>query len=156
MIAVPVAPLLLLLQAATLPAAPPAPATPSGSQRIDILAKPCANASNDGGDVVVCGRPEELAPRLPLPQYRGVPDHAVPSNPDLSARVALDGPGVGTECGAYGEGCPIGGGGYAIPALLGGASNLVKKAFAKHPDKTGRVAIPLDDPPVDTAGKVHP
>ncbi len=150
-----IAPLLLLLQAATAPAATPPP--PAAGETIDILAKPCANASDDGGDVVVCGRPETLAPRLPLPQFRGVPDHAVPSNPDMSARVALDGPGIGTECGAYGEGCPIGGGGYAIPALLNGASGLVKKAFAKHPDKTGRVAIPLeDDAPVDPASKVLP
>ncbi|WP_375381923.1 hypothetical protein [uncultured Sphingomonas sp.] len=152
-----IAPLLFLLQAATASAAAPPTPPAAGGEKIDILAKPCANASNDGGDVVVCGRPETLAPRLPLPQFRGVPDHAVPSNPDMSAAVALDGPGIGTECGAYGEGCPIGGGGYAIPALLGGASNLVKKAFAKHPDKTGRVAIPLeDDPPVDVSQKVHP
>ena len=149
-----IAPLLLLLQAA--PAAAPA-VTPAGKERIDILSDPCANASNDGGDVVVCGRPETLAPRLPLARYRGVPDHAVPSNPDMSAAVALNGPGIGTECGAYGEGCPIGGGGYAIPALLGGAGNLVKKAFAKHPDKAGRVAIPMEEEaPVDVAGKVLP
>ena len=152
----PIALSLLLLQAATAPATPPAsPAADSG--KIDILTRPCANASNDGGDVVVCGRSEDLAPRLPLARYRGVPDHAVPSNPDMSAAVALNGPGIGTECGAYGEGCPIGGGGYAIPALLNGASGLVKKAFAKHPDKAGRVAIPMtDDPPVDPAGKVLP
>lgn len=147
---------LLLLQAATAPAAAPAPAAPAG-ERFSILTDPCASASNDGGDIVVCGRAENLAPRLPLPRYRGVPDHAVPSNPDLSARTALDGPGIGTECGAYGEGCPVGGGGYAIPALLGGAAGLVKKAFAHHPDKTGRVAIPLeDDAPVDVAAKIHP
>ncbi|WP_174298054.1 hypothetical protein [Sphingomonas bacterium] len=144
---------LLLLQAATAPPTAPAPAR----EKFSILTDPCANASNDGGDVVVCGRPETLAPRLPLARFRGVPDHAVPSNPDLSARVALDGPGIGTECGAYGEGCPIGGGGYAMPALVNGAAGLVKKAFAKHPDKTGRVAISMDDdPPVDVSQKVHP
>ena len=148
-----IAALLLLLQAAAAPASPP----PAGRERIDILAAPCANASNDGGDVVVCGKPDALAPRLPLARFRGPPDHAVPSNPDMSAAVALNGPGVGTECGAYGEGCPVGGGGYAIPALLNGATGLVKRAFAKHPDKAGRVAIPLtDDPPVDAARRVLP
>lgn len=145
--------LLAFLLQATAPAAAPSPA----GEKIDILTSPCANASNDGGDVVVCGRSETLAPRLPLARFRGVPDHAVPSNPDMSARVALDGPGVGTECGAYGEGCPIGGGGYAVPAMLNGAAGLVKRAFAKHPDKSGRVAIPLgDDPPVDVSSKMHP
>ena len=136
---------LLLLQAA-------AGAAP---ERFSVLVDPCANASNDGGDVVVCGRPDTLAPRLPLPQYRGPPDHPAASNPYLRPEVALDGPGVGAECGAYGEGCPIGGGGYVIPKLLTGAAGLVKGALAEHPDKRGRVAIDLDAP-VSTAGRVLP
>ena len=63
----PLALLLLLAQAATAAAGPPQPtAAPSG--RFSILTDPCANASNDGGDVVVCGKPDALAPRLPMPQ----------------------------------------------------------------------------------------
>ncbi len=136
---------LLLAQAA-------ATATP---ERFSVLVDPCANASNDGGDVVVCGHPDKLAPRLPLPQFRGPPDYPTASNPYLRPDVALNGPGVGAECGAYGEGCPVGGGGYAIPKLLNGAAGLVKSALAKHPDKRGRVAIDLDAP-LSTTGKVLP
>lgn len=135
---------LLLAQAAT--AAP---------ERFSVLVDPCANASNDGGDVVVCGRPDKLAPRLPLPQYRGPPDHPAPSNPYLRPDVALNGPGIGTECGAYGEGCPVGMGGYAVPKLLTGAAGLVRSALAKHPDKRGRVPIDLAAP-VSTKGKILP
>ena len=138
----------LLLAQATATSPPPT--------RFSVLVDPCANASNDGGnDVVVCGRPETLTPRLPLPQFRGPPDHAAPSNPELRPSVALDGAGVGAECGGYGENCPVGGGGYVIPKLLGGAAGLVKSAFAKHPDKRGRVAIDLREPAPDK-GKVLP
>ena len=136
---------LLLLQAA-------ATAAPT---RFSVLVDPCANASNDGGDVVVCGRPDKLAPRLPLPQFRGPPDHPAPSNPYLRPDVALNGPGVGNECGAYGENCAPAGGGYIVPKLLTGAAGLVKGALAKHPDKRGRVAIDLDAQ-VPTKGKVLP
>ncbi len=122
-------------------------------QRFSVLVDPCASASNDGGDVVVCGRPDKLAPRLPLPQFRGPPDHPTPSNPYLRPSVALNGATIGNECGAYGEGCPVGGGGYAIPKLLGGAAGLIKGALAKRPDKRGRVAIDLAG---STTGKVLP
>lgn len=131
--------LALALQAA---AAPPAPAPREWS----ILVDPCASARDDAGkDIVVCGRPETVTPRLPLPRFRGPPDRPMPSNPDMKASVALDGPGIGNECGAYGEGCPVGFGGAAIPALVGGAVDLVKGAFAKRPNKSGRVPIPLDE-----------
>ena len=132
-----------------------AQATAAVPERFSVLVDPCASASNDGGDVVVCGRSDKLAPRLPLPQYRGPPDHPAPSNPYLRPDVALNGPGIGNECGAYGENCPVGGGGYAIPKLLTGAAGLVKSALAKHPDKRGRVAIDLDAP-APTVGKVLP
>lgn len=130
-------------------------ATTAAPERFSVLVDPCANASNDGGDVVVCGRPDKLAPRLPLPQYRGLPDHPTASNPYLRPDVALNGPSVGNECGAYGENCPVGLGGYAVPKLLNGAAGLVKSALAKHPDKHGRVAIDLDAP-APTKGKVLP
>ena len=152
--------LLMLLQAA---AATPAPPPPARGERIDILARPCANASNDGGDVVVCGRPDEIAPRLPLARYRGVPDHAVPSNPDLRASVALDGPGIGTECGAYGEGCPIAGGAssYVTPLTVARAAvGGVKSALATRKYKNKGTSIPIDEPspaaPGSMAGRITP
>ncbi len=124
-------------------AASPAPVERSWS----ILADPCASARDaSGNDIVVCGHPDAVTPRLPLRQFRGPPDRPMPSNPHMSAAVALNGPGVGDECGAYGENCPVGLGGPAIPALIGGAVDLAKKVFAKRPDKSNRVPIPLDDP----------
>jgi hypothetical protein len=36
--------------------------------------------------------------------------------------------------------------------MIVGAAGLVKDALRKHPDKSGRIAIPLDDPqPAATA-----
>lgn len=143
---------LLLLQAA-------APvATPGGGQRFSILNDPCAAAGpGNGQDIVVCGHPDAIAPRLPLPQFRGPPDHPVPSNPDLSAVVALNGPSGAAECGGYGEGCPIGGGGYVLPTLVHGAADLAHDAFRKRRYKDKGVSIPLDDPPAtQTAGRLSP
>lgn len=134
--------LALALQAA--PAAAGRPPPPP--ERFSILVDPCASSRSVTDDVVVCGRPETLAPRLPLPQFRGPRARAGPSNPEMRASVALDGPGIGAECGAYGENCPGIANGQALPALLGGAVDLVKDAFRKKPDKRGRVPIPLDDP----------
>ena len=125
-----------------------APPNASPPQQFSILVDPCASANDDQGkDIVVCGRNDAISPRLPMRDLRGVPDHAVPSNPDMKASVALDGPSGRGECGAYGEACPVGGGGYVLPALVGGAVEGVKRAFAKHPDKRGRVPIDLSDPP---------
>lgn len=136
--------LLALLLQATAPAAP---------AKFSILVDPCASAQDDKGkDIVVCGNPNAISPRLPMRDLRGPPDHAVPSNPDMKASVALNGPSARGECGLYGEACPVGGGGYLVPKLVNGAVDVVKGAFAKKPDKRGRVAIPLDDPaPVPAA-----
>ena len=136
--------LALLLQAAPAPAA----AAAAASQRFSILVDPCASASDQQGrDVIVCGHPDAITPRLPLRDYRGPPDHAVPSNPDMKGDVALNGPSAARECGAYGEGCPVGFGGYIIPAAINGIAGAVKSAFAKKPDRRGRVAIDFDAPP---------
>ncbi|MEG3163272.1 hypothetical protein U1701_01560 [Sphingomonas sp. PB2P19] len=124
-----------------------AQAAPAAPERFSILVDPCASASDDKGtDIIVCGRPEKITPRLPLRDFRGVPDRPVPSNPDMLASVALDGKAAGNECGAYGEDCPVGLGGYALPVIVNGAVGLVKSALAKKPDKRGRVPILLDDP----------
>ena len=127
--------LLALLQAAPVP------------ERFSILVDPCASASDDKGtDIIVCGRPDKITPRLPLRDFRGVPDRPVPSNPDMLASVALNGKDIGNECGAYGEDCPVGLGGYLLPKVVTGAVGAVKSAFARKPDKRGRVPIILDDP----------
>ncbi|WP_242096313.1 MULTISPECIES: hypothetical protein [unclassified Sphingomonas] len=140
----------LLILAQTAPAA-------AAPERFSILVDPCASANDDKGkDIVVCGRTDAITPRLPLRDFRGPPDHAVPSNPDLKASVALDGPSARGECGAYGEACPVAMGGYVLPAIIGGAVDGVKRAFAKHPDKTGRVPIDLGDPPPIPANALQP
>ena len=147
-----IAALLLLAQAT-----PAAPASPPQPERFSILVDPCANASNDGGnDVVVCGKSDSLQPRLPMPQFRGVPDHAVPSNPDMKASVALDGPGIGNECGAYLEDCPGLGNQINPAALVVGAVNAVGNAFKKRKYKDQGEPIPMEDGPVDTRGKLLP
>ena len=133
-------------------------AAPTAPQRFSILVDPCASAQDDKGrDVVVCGSRDAITPRIPLRDYRGVPDHPVPSNPDMTGAAALNGPGIGHECGAYGEDCPVGGGGYVLPVLVNGAVGAVKGVFARKPDKTGRVAIDLDAPPAAIpAGALKP
>lgn len=132
-------------------------AAPAAPERFSILVDPCASAHDDRGkDIVVCGRTDAISPRLPMRGLRGPPDHAVPSNPDLKASIALDGPDGRGECGLYGEACPVGGGGYVLPALLNGAVGAAKQAFAKHPDNTGRVPIDLGDPPPVPASAVKP
>lgn len=141
------APIILMLAQADAP--------PAAQGRWSILTDPCAKASGDmTKDVIVCGRRDQIPPRLPLPQFRGPPDHAVPSNPDMTGAAALNGPGIGNECGAYGENCEPFGGGYVIPKLANAAMTAVSRAFAKHYPKQGRQAIDLDAPP--PAGKLEP
>lgn len=127
-----------MIQAST---ATPAP-TPV-PQRFSILVDPCAAASRDGNDVVVCGAPATSTPRLPMRDERGPPDRAVPSNPDLSAARALS--LSATPCAASQWGCPSSFGPPIVP-IAKAAVGLVKSALAKKPDKTGRVPIDLDGP----------
>lgn len=100
---------------------------------------------SDKNDIVVCADP---LPSQSVP-YRGqIPSKkAGPSNPDMLASVALDGPDS-DECGVYGENCPVAGGDYLLNVAQRAAVNLVKGAFAKKPprDKRPRIDIPLDDP----------
>jgi hypothetical protein len=145
---------LILAQAAPT-AAPPAPP----SQRWSIMTDPCARASDGSGqDVVVCGHPDQVQPRIPLPAYRGPPDHPVASNPDMVASVALNGPGIGNECGAYGENCEPAGGGYITPmTAIAGAVDVARRAFATRKYKNKGTPIPLDEPaPTSLAGHVLP
>ena len=138
-------PLLLLIQAAT--PAPARPARPTPPQTMSILVDPCASATNDNGrDVVVCGRPEALSPRLPLRDDRGPPDHAVPSNPEGTGMGALA--ATAEPCAIHG--CYVGFGqplvAEAINGLTKGLKDL-KEARARRRDGARRVAIDLDGPP---------
>lgn len=128
--------LALLLQTATVPATSASAAPP---ERFSILTPQCTQR-NDKGDIVVCaGAPGN--DRLPLPDDRGPPDHAVPSNPNMTGIGALA--ATGTPCAARQGGCQVGFGPPLGP-IVKAAAGAIKSAFAKKPDKTGRVAIPLD------------
>ncbi|MBC3942315.1 hypothetical protein [Sphingomonas albertensis] len=121
-------------------------ATPSpnaASERFSILVDPCAAASTDGNEIIVCGGPAANSPRLPLPDERGPPDHAVASNPNLSAVRALQ--LEATPCAASQRGCQVGFGPPIAP-IAKAAVGLIKSALVKKPDKRGRVPIDLDGP----------
>lgn len=121
-------------------------ATPSPTaalERFSILVDPCAAASKDGNDIIVCGGPAANSPRLPLPDERGPPDRAVASNPELSAVRALQ--LEGTPCAASQRGCQVGFGPPIAP-IAKAAVGLIKSALAKKPYKRGRVPIDLDGP----------
>ena len=130
----------VILSALMQVAAPSPTATP---ERFSILVDPCAAASKDGNDVIVCGGPAANSPRLPLPDERGPPDRGVASNPELSAVRALQ--LEGTPCAASQWGCQVGFGPPIVP-IAKAAVGLIKSALAKKPDKRGRVPIDLDGP----------
>ncbi|RXD05275.1 hypothetical protein EQZ23_09260 [Sphingomonas sp. UV9] len=131
---------LLILAQATAPA--PATQTPR-AERFSILVDPCASASQDGNEIIVCGATAKNSPRLPMRDDRGPPDHAVASNPKLSAVRALN--LESTPCAASQRGCQVGFGPPIAP-IAKAAVGLIKSALAKKPDKTGRVPIDLDGP----------
>ena len=138
--------LLGLLQAAAATVVAPAhtpPAAPPVPQRFSILGDPCARTPDDGRDIVVCGAATANSPRLPLPDDRGVPDHPVASNPNLSAVRALE--LENTPCAATQWGCQVGIGPPIMP-IAKAAVGAVKTLLAKKPDKRGRVPILLDEP----------
>jgi hypothetical protein len=147
-------PLFLALQAAAAAAAPP-PQTPATDtpERFSILVpvanEPCVRRL-DGKDIVVCGNPLP-SQTLPYPEEI-TPDGPVPSNPYKSGAGALA--AQSTPC-PISRNCIVGFGPPLVP-MIKGAADLAKKAFAKKPDKTGRVAIPLDDTPPSTEGKLLP
>lgn len=144
--------LILALQAAATPAAAPQPA-PNTPERFSILVpvgnEPCVRHV-DGKDIVVCGNPLP-SQTLPYPEEI-VPDGPAPSNPYKSGAGALA--AQSTPC-SISRNCIVGFGPPLVP-MIKGAADLAKKAFAKKPDKTGRVAIPLDDAPPSTDGKLLP
>ena len=129
-----------LLQVAATTAAPAAPPVP---ERFSILVDPCATQTKDGNEVVVCGKSATTTPRLPMRDDRGPSDHAVASNPNLTAVRALE--LSDTPCAARQGGCQVGFGPPIAPAAKA-AIGLIKSALAKKPDKRGRVPIDLDGP----------
>jgi hypothetical protein len=146
--------LMLALQAAPAPAAaPPAAPATNAPERFSILVpvgdEPCVRRV-DGKEIVVCGNPLP-SQELPYPD-EVVPDGPVPSNPYKTGTGALA--AQGTPC-PISRSCVVGFGPPLLP-IIKGVANLAKQAFAKKPDKTGRVAIPLDDTPTSTEGKLLP
>ena len=129
-----------LLQASATTAAPAAPPVP---ERFSILVDPCATQTQDGNEVVVCGKSATTTPRLPMRDDRGPSDHAVASNPNLTAVRALE--LSDTPCAARQGGCQVGFGPPIAP-IAKAAVGLIKSALAKKPDKRGRVPINLDGP----------
>ncbi len=170
--------MLALLAAAQLAATPAVPlpsARSPGTPPQRIILTNCPEGVD--GEIVVCGAPDK--PRLPLPDERGPPDG--PRRPTGDPRAALD---AGDPGACALRGCQVGvdvfGAGTAAirlvgklidpdsccerdgestnPAMLiGDAIGGLKRAFGKKPDRSGRVAISLDDPPrVSTAGRLLP
>ena len=129
-----------LLQASATTAAPAAPPVP---ERYSILVAPCATQTKDGNEVVVCGKSATTTPRLPMRDDRGPSDHAVASNPNLTAVRALE--LSDTPCAARQGGCQVGFGPPIAP-IAKAAVGLIKSALAKKPDKRGRVPIDFDGP----------
>jgi hypothetical protein len=129
---------LLLLQAA--PASEPSP------QRFSILL-PCQpgekGARTDAnGEVVVCGDGgTEAEQKVPVPETY-VYKTPRPSNPALTGVGALN--AEGTPCAASQWGCQVGFGPPIVP-IVKAVAGVVADAFRRKPDRTGRVAIPLDD-----------
>jgi hypothetical protein len=152
--------LFLAFQAAAAPASAPAPSTPAPDQpeRFSILVpvanEPCVRRADgksaDGKDIVVCGNPLP-SQQLPYPDEIP-PDGPVPSNPYRTGNGALA--AEGTPC-PISRSCIVGFGPPLAP-LVKGAVDLAKQAFAKKPDKSGRVPIDLSDTPPSTAGKLLP
>ncbi|MBD8620265.1 hypothetical protein IFT67_15150 [Sphingomonas sp. CFBP 13728] len=129
-----------LLQVSAHTAAPAAPPLP---EHFSILVDPCATQTQDGNEIIVCGKSATTTPRLPMRDDRGPSDHAVAFNPDLSAARALQ--LEGTPCAASQWGCQVGFGPPIAP-IAKAAVGLIKSALAKKPDKRGRVPIDLDGP----------
>jgi hypothetical protein len=137
---------LLLAQVATPPSGVSAPGQGAPPPQISILVDPspaCTPPPEGSKDVVVCA-PTNQQQRLPLRDDRGPSEGPVPVNPELNGRGALA--AEGTPCAARQGGCQVGFGPPIVP-IVAALVGAVKSGLAKHPDKTGRVAIPLDDVP---------
>ncbi|MFA5966306.1 MAG: hypothetical protein WC804_20005 [Sphingomonas sp.] len=138
--------LFFLAQVATASSGVSDPRQAAPPPKISILVDPspaCAPPPEGSKDVVVCA-PTNQQQRLPLRDDRGPSEGPVPVNPALSGNGALA--AEGTPCAARQGGCPSYFGPPIVP-IVAALVGAVKSGLAKHPDKTGRVAIPLDDAP---------
>ncbi|MEG3175904.1 hypothetical protein U1872_06655 [Sphingomonas sp. RB3P16] len=164
--------LLLAAQAAT-----PAVAVPAAPTSFSILqtvpSEPCVRRGKavDPTDIIVCGKPLPLQ-KLPYPD-EVVLNRPKPSNPDMTGIGAMAVAGS-SPCATMQGGCAGGidffGGGTQVVRLIqkvvspdsccerpgeakdlgmlaGDVAHGVGKMFKKKPDKSGRVAIALDDTP---------
>lgn len=143
--------LLLMLQSAVPAAAPPPP------ERWSILVpapgQDCVpeRRPGDKDDIVVCGTPDPQT-SLRLPDPDSVPSKGpMKSNPYLTGTGALA--AIDTPC-PISRSCVVGFGPPLVP-MVKGAVDVAKRAFRKRPDKTGRVAIPLDGSDAPT-GRIEP
>ncbi|WP_375397975.1 hypothetical protein [uncultured Sphingomonas sp.] len=128
-----------------LQAAPVTAPASSDAQRWSILVPvadaPCRQRAENGTDIVVCAK-SLPSQRLPYPDE--VPAKGpVASNPFRTGTNALA--VESTPCAVRSEGCIVGFGPPIIP-MIKGAVDLAKRAFARKPDKTGRVPIDIDTP----------
>lgn len=144
--------------------------TPPVPERFSILLPECR--ADEPATILVCGQREGAA-RLPLPDDAGPPDRGVPSNRDRTGIGALA--ASAPPCATLQGGCQVGVNVLGPPvaairlltklinprndccasgeatsplALARDGYTGIKGAFARKPDKSGRVAIPLDDPPL--------
>ena len=142
---------LLLILALQTVAPAPAQVPTAAPQRFSILvpiaSEPCVRQADS--DATVCANPLP-SQKLPYPEEI-VPDHPVPSNPEMRAAGALA--AQSTPCAARLGGCQVGFGPPIVP-IIKGVAGLIGDALRKKPDKTGRVAIPLDDSAAPT-GRVE-
>ena len=147
----------MIVLAILLQAAAQSPAPDRFSILVPVADERCVRREDRATDpderpIVVCGDPLP-SQALPYPQ-EVVPNHAVPSNPQLTGSAALA--AQSTPCGAIEGGCQVGFGPPIAP-IVAGAVGLVKDVLRRKPDKSGRVPIPLNDttplplPPVPRA-----
>lgn len=91
------------------------------------------------GEIIVCGDPIP-SQTLPLPDL-AVADRPVPSNPNRTGIGALA--AEPSPCATLQGGCQVGFGPPLAPIVAAGIG-VIKRTFAKKPDKTNRVPIVLD------------
>ncbi|MEN2787123.1 hypothetical protein ACFOKI_04315 [Sphingomonas qilianensis] len=147
--------LLLAAQAATIVSTKPEAqswsileAVPNEPCVLRAEARPDAQDAAKQKDVIVCARPLP-SQKLPYPD-EVVPDGPTPSNRELTGRGALE--AEGAPCATRMGGCQVGFGPPIVPIVMG-AVDIAKRAFAKKPDKSGRVPIQLDAQPT---GRILP
>ena len=131
---------------------------PSTPQSFSILVDPCASTQDHGRDIVVCGHPDAIGPRMPLRDDRGPPDHPVPVNPEATGAGALA--AEGTPCAAHIGGCQVAFGQPVVAKALelaGYGLKGLKDSRQRHRDGNRRVTIDLDGPPAPIpAGAIRP